>query len=120
MKLKSILSIIVILAGLAVVSAGAYFIGAWVQAGSVAGTYHIPPLSDPHLSAQTRDDITVNMEGTYADANRVVFALQVGGRGKDYTIEQASLKGAEGQEIIYGQINNEEVRQARRALPGII
>jgi len=99
MKIKSVLSIIVILAGLAVVSAGAYFIGAWVQAGSVAGAYHIPPLSDPHLPAQMRDDITVNMEGAYADANRVVFALQVGGRGKDYTIEQASLKDAEGEEI---------------------
>ena len=99
MKIKSILSIIVILAGLAVVSAGAYFIGDWVQAGSVAGAYHLPPLSDPHLPAQTRNNITVNMEGAYADANRVVFALQVSGRGKDYTIDQASLKDAEGEEI---------------------
>ena len=99
MKINSFLSITVILAGLAVVSTGAYFIGAWVQAGSVAGTYHLPPLSDPHLPAQMRNYIAVNMEGAYADANRVVFALQINGRDKDYTINQASLKDAEGEEI---------------------
>ena len=108
MKIKSVLSIIVILAGLAVVSAGAYFIGAWVQAGSVAGTYHIPPLSDPHLPAQMRNYIAVNMEGAYADANRVVFALQINGKEKDYTVDQVSLKDAEGEEInsSFGRMSN--------------
>ena len=99
MKIKAILTVTVILAGLAAVSAGAYFIGAWVQVASAAGTYHLPPLSDPHLPVQMRNDISVNMEGAYADANRVVFALQINGMEKDYTIDQASLKDVGGEDI---------------------
>jgi len=48
------------------------------------------------------------MEGAYADANRIVFALQINGMEKDYTIDQVSLKDAEGEEInsSFGSMSN--------------
>ena len=95
MKIKPILSALLVLFGLAAAAAGTFLLARPWRAPEQVSASGDPPLSQPDLPSQSVNGITAWIESYYADANRLVFVVRVSGAEDDYFLGNISLKQAD-------------------------
>jgi len=96
MKIKPLLTNILILLTLTFATFGAYRLAVFLPR-PILPISRLPPLFQLNLPSQTQNDFTASVEAYYADATRLVFQVRL--TGSDVIIDQASIKDETGDEI---------------------
>ena len=99
MKNKIFPTWILILIALIAATTGAYALGRLVPDLGLLATPGQPPLLRVDIPTQTQNGITVTIEGVYADAIRIVFAVRMTGNSGNYFMDRVSLKNEHGVDI---------------------
>jgi hypothetical protein len=102
MKTKSLLTVILTLIGLVVATGVGYALARLMPEPGPVSAPNLPLLSRLGLPSQTQNGITATLESYYADATRLVFAIRVGGRLGNYSLDHLSLKDSKGEELNAG------------------
>jgi WD40 repeat protein len=102
LKIKTLLTPLLVLAGLAAVATSSYFLGRLFLHFEQVPAPGLPPLSRLALPPQSMNGFTAQVESYYADASRLVFIVRVNSEKDEYLLDSASIKEAQGQEINAG------------------
>ena len=92
MKIKSLLTSLLIVIGLAAATMGAFFLLRLFPGFGRVPAPGLPPLSRLDSPSQTMNGITAHLESYYADASRLVFVVRVSSEKEGYFLDSISIK----------------------------